>query len=56
MTPDILSMTDLIITNGVLGWVGLRIVRRIDTLDQRVDNHETRIQLTEREIANAKKS
>ncbi len=56
MTPDILSVTDLIITNGVLGWVGLSMVKRIDTLDKRVDNHETRIQLTERELANAKKS
>jgi hypothetical protein len=51
---DVLSMTDLIITNGVLGWVGLRLVKRVDTLDKRVDDHETRIQLTEREIQRGK--
>jgi len=44
-------MTDLIITNGVLGWVGLRLVKRVDTLDRKVDDHETRIQLNERELA-----
>ncbi len=53
---DLLGMTDLIITNGVLGWVGLRLVKKIDQLDTRVDDHETRIQLNERELQNAKKS
>jgi len=47
---DILTMTDLIVTNGVLGWVGLRLVKRVDTLDRKVDDHETRIQLNEREL------
>ncbi len=51
---DILTVTDLLITNGVLGWVGLRLVRRVDDLDKRVDDHETRIQINEREIQNAK--
>ena len=51
---DILLVSDLLITNGVLGWVGLRIVKRVDTLDNKVDNHETRLQINEREIQNAK--
>ena len=54
MTIDLLSMTDLLITNGVLAWVGLRLVKRVDTLDQKVDDHETRLQLTERELKHAK--
>ncbi|MGH1487485.1 MAG: hypothetical protein ACRBCI_14820 [Cellvibrionaceae bacterium] len=44
MNTDLLSITDLIITNGVLGWVGFRLVKRVDTLDQKVDDHETRLQ------------
>ena len=51
---DLLGMTDLIITNGVLGWVGLRLVKRVDTLDSKVDNHETRLTLTESVLHNAK--
>ena len=47
---DILTITDLLITNGVLGWVGLRLVKRVDTLDNKVDNHETRLQLTEHQL------
>jgi len=47
---DIVSITDLLITNGVLGWVGLRLVKRVDTLDKKVDDHETRLQLNEREL------
>ncbi|MBX2809952.1 MAG: hypothetical protein KTR20_15130 [Cellvibrionaceae bacterium] len=53
---DIVTLTDLIITNGILSWFGLRIVKRVDQLDQRIDDHETRISLNEREIDNAKKS
>jgi hypothetical protein len=47
---DFLSMTDLILTNGVLAWVGLRMVKRVDTLDSKVDDHEIRLQLTELEV------
>jgi len=47
---DILTVTDLLITNGVLGWVGLRLVKRVDTLDNKVDNHEARLQLTEHQL------
>jgi len=56
MTEDFLIITDLLMTNGVLVWLGLRIVKRVDQLDTRVDDHETRLQLTEREIQNAKES
>ena len=47
---DILSITDLLITNGVLGWVGLRLIKRVDTLDNKVDDHEARLQVTEHQI------
>ena len=47
---DILSVTDVLITNAVLVWVGLRLVKRVDTLDSKVDNHETRLQLTEHQL------
>ncbi len=47
---DIVSVTDLLITNGVLGWVGLRLVKRVDQLDHKVDDHETRLQLTEHQL------
>ena len=50
MTPDFISVTDLIISNGLMIWMGLRMVKRVDELDRRVDNHETRLQLTEREL------
>jgi len=48
MTEDFLTITDLLMTNGVLVWLGLRIFKRVDQLDTRVDDHETRLQLTER--------
>ncbi len=50
MTPDFLNITDLLLTNGVLLWLGLRLVKRIDDLDQRVDSHESRLQLTEHQL------
>lgn len=53
MTQDLLSITDLIISNGLVIWMGLRMVKRVDELDNRVDNHETRLQLAERELNNA---
>ena len=53
---DILPITDLLITNGVLAWVGLRLVKRVDQLDTKVDNHETRLQLTEHQLITIKES
>ena len=50
MSIDLLSMTDLLVTNGVLGWVGLRLIKRVDTLDNKVDDHEARLQLTEHQL------
>lgn len=50
MTPDLISITDSIISNGLVIWMGLRMVKRVDELDRRVDNHEIRLQLTEREL------
>ena len=43
-------MTDLLVTNGLLGWVGLRLIKRVDTLDNKMDDHETRLQLTEHQL------
>jgi len=53
---DVLTITDLLITNGVLGWVGLRLVKRVDQLDQRLDTYETRISVAEKEIEYATKN
>jgi len=53
---DVLTITDLLITNGVLGWVGLQLVKRVDQLDQRLDTHETRISVAEKEIEYAAKN
>ena len=47
---DILTITDLLITNGVLAWVGMRLVKRVDQLDTKVDDHETRLKLTEHQL------
>ena len=47
---DLLPLTDLLITNAVLAWVGLRLVKRVDQLDTKVDDHETRLKLTEHQL------
>ena len=47
---DLLNVTDLLITNGLLAWIGLRLIKRVDTLDHKVDNHETRLALTEHQL------
>ncbi|MBX2809755.1 MAG: hypothetical protein KTR20_14110 [Cellvibrionaceae bacterium] len=52
---DLLMMTDLILTNAVLGWLGVRLVKRIDQLDNRMDQHETRLTVAERDIEYAQK-
>ena len=46
---DLLTLADVMTTNGILVWLGLRIVKRVDYLDHKVDDHETRLQLIERE-------
>lgn len=56
MNPEYLGIADFLVTNSILGWLGLRMVKRIDELDKRVDNHETRITINERDIENAKTS
>lgn len=53
---DILTLTGLLITNRVLAWVGLRLVKRVDQLDQKVDDYETRLQLTEHQINTIKEA
>ncbi len=47
---DLLNITDLLITNGLLAWIGLRLVKRVDTLDNKLDDHETRLKLTEHQL------
>jgi len=46
---DLLTITNLIISNSVLDWLGLRLVKRID-------NHETRISVAEKYIKYARKT
>ena len=47
MNADVVTIADLLLTNGVLIWLGLRMVRRIDNLDRSVNQHETRITVLE---------
>jgi len=54
MNPDFLSIADMLVNNGILIWLGLRLIKRVDQLDTRVDNHETRITLAERDIEYSK--
>ncbi len=56
MNPEYLSLADFLVTNSILAWLGLRMVKRIDDLNQRVDKHETRITLAERELEYAKEN
>jgi len=50
MTIDVITTTDMVLSNSILIWMGLRLIKRVDDLDRRVDKHETRIQLTERSL------
>jgi hypothetical protein len=50
MTFDPVAITNLLVTNGVIAWLGLWIIKRIDKLDERIEKHETRISVAEKEI------
>lgn len=50
MNLEYSSLADLVATNSILARLHLRMVKRIDYLDRRVDKYETRISLAEREI------
>ena len=47
MNPDILSLLDLTLTSVVIAWLGLRLVKQIDLIHQRINNHETRLTVAE---------
>lgn len=55
MNPEYLNLADLLVTNSILAWLGLRMVKRIDDLDQRVDKHETRITVVEKDVEYVRK-
>lgn len=50
MNVDIFSITNIIVTNGIIAWVAIWVVRKIDKLDERVEKHETRLSVAEKEI------
>lgn len=47
MNIDLLNLADLLLSNGILIWLGLRMVKRIDDIDKTVNKHETRITVLE---------
>ena len=50
MNTELLGFADLLLTNAILIWLGLRMVKRLDDLDNKVDQHETRISVVENEV------
>ncbi len=50
MNTEALEIVDLLLTNGLIIWLALRMVKRVDDLDTRVDQHETRITVLETEV------
>ena len=55
MTDELIKLSDLIISNALVVWLALRIVTKVDVLDSKLDNHETRIAVAEQELSYAKK-
>ena len=50
MNGQLLNVADLLLTNGLIIWLALRMVKRVDDLDDRVGQHETRITVLETEV------
>ena len=50
MKFDPITLTNLLVANGIIAWLSVWIVKRIDRLDERIEKHETRITVAEKEI------
>lgn len=48
MNVEIINIIDLLLTNGLIIWLALRMVKRVDDIDDKVDRHETRITVLEK--------
>ena len=53
MNSQLLNIVDLLLTNGLVIWLALRMIIRVDDLDNCVDQHETRITVLETEVHNS---
>ncbi len=50
MNAEYINIIDLLLTNGLIIWLALRMVKRVDDIDDKVDHHETRITVVESKI------
>ncbi|MGH1486893.1 MAG: hypothetical protein ACRBCI_11775 [Cellvibrionaceae bacterium] len=50
MKLDPITITNVLLANGVIAWLGLWLVKRVDKLDERLEKHETRLSVAEKEI------
>ena len=50
MKFDPLTITNLLVSNGIIIWLGLWLIKRVDKVDDRLERHETRISVAEKEI------
>ncbi len=48
MNIEIINIIDLLLTNGLIIWLALRMVKRVDDIDDKVGKHETRITVLEK--------
>jgi len=48
MNTHTLEFIDLLVSNALIIWLALRLVKRIDTMDSTLDRHETRITVLEK--------
>jgi hypothetical protein len=48
MNSETIELIDLIVTNALVIWLALRMVKRVDDIDLKVDKHETRITVLEK--------
>lgn len=48
MNSQTIELLDLLITNGLVIWLAIRMVKRVDSIDSTVDHHETRITVLEK--------
>ena len=50
MKFDPLTITNLLVSNGIIIWLGLWLIKRVDKIDERLEKHETRITVAEKEM------
>ncbi|MEO0442640.1 MAG: hypothetical protein AAFZ92_02725 [Pseudomonadota bacterium] len=50
MKFDVLTIANLLISNGIIIWMALWLIKRVDKVDERLGRHETRLSVAEKEI------